>query len=78
MGKGDWLAVIGVTLALITGGFAAWVQNESRISGVENAVEDLDRATDILVNEILELTKEVAKLKGLHETHKATEHHAKH
>lgn len=73
VGKAEWFALVATAIALITGGFAAWVQNESRISTVESAVEDLHRVDDTLIKEVLILTKQVAEMRGMHEEHVRTE-----
>ncbi len=69
MGKGEWLTILGIVAAMVTTGLAGWVNNESRISTLESKARDFDRGHDVLVTEILELTKMMHELKGMHLEH---------
>ena len=69
MGKGEWVAFFGIAITLVTAGIAGWTANEARISTLESHAQDEVRARARLVNEILELTKELHELKGMHEKH---------
>ena len=69
MSKIEWISLIGIAVSLVIVFLAGWINNEARISTLENEVDDLVNSRQILVMEILESTKSIGVLKGMHMKH---------
>ena len=65
----EWIAIVGVVVTLIAGGFAAWSTQQARLESVAKDVEQMNATQRILREALKDLLEDVNRLKGQHDPH---------